>query len=39
MERIGFLDAKDRWKEMDAVVVWKRRWSWQSLCYGEGGAV
>ena len=29
-------DAGDRGKEIYAVVVWKRRWSWWCGSYGEG---
>ena len=39
MERIGFWDAGDERKEIQAVVVWKMRWSLCCGSYGDGEAV
>ena len=39
MERAGWYDTMDERKEIEAVVVWKRRWRRWCRSYDEGRAV
>ena len=39
MERAGCLNSLDERRKIQAVVIWKRRWSWWYGSYCEGGTV